>query len=202
LSAGVRFSEIATHGDFCSLRTLPVAVDLRYASTNNFTGRNLYGEADCAWLHREAARALAVSATWLASNAPNARILVLDALRPHSIHTQLWQAIAGTPLAEYVADPAVGSIHSYGMAVDVTLIDAAGRELDMGSAFDDMSELSHPALEAQNLAGGRLDHAHVANRECLRGAMHAGGFSGISTEWWHFNCGERARVRREFARVE
>jgi D-alanyl-D-alanine dipeptidase len=104
-------------------------------------------------------------------------------------------------MQHYFAHPARGSIHSFGMAVDVTLVDAAGREADMGSGFDEMSEASHPALHERHLASGRLTPAQVAERELLAAAMAAGGFAGIGTEWWHFDHGERDRVRRELPRV-
>ena len=68
--------------------------------------------------------------------APGHRLLVLDALRPHRVQIELWDFLDGTGLRQYVADPARGSIHSFGMAIDATLIDAEGRELDMGSGFE------------------------------------------------------------------
>ena len=100
-------------------------------------------------------------------------------------------------MEHYFADPRRGSIHSYGMAVDVTLLDAQGREADMGSGFDEMSEASHPALHAEHMASGVLSAAQVAERDCLHGAMVHGGFQGTPTEWWHFDFGDRERVRRE-----
>ncbi len=110
-------------------------------------------------------------------------------------------AVAGTPAAHYFAEPVRGSVHSFGMAVDVTLADAAGREFDMGSGFDAMTPASHPALEAEQLAAGAITRAHIAARERLRGAMAAGGFRGIATEWWHFDHGDRDAVRRDLPRV-
>jgi D-alanyl-D-alanine dipeptidase len=101
----------------------------------------------------------------------------------------------------YLADPARGSIHSFGMAVDATIVDETGRELDMGTGFDDMTTLSHPALEGEMLATGRLAPAQAANRQLLRDAMFGAGFVGINTEWWHFDCGDREAVRACFTRV-
>jgi D-alanyl-D-alanine dipeptidase len=101
----------------------------------------------------------------------------------------------------YLADPQRGSIHSFGMALDVTLLDEAGREFDMGTGFDDMTLLSHPALEARFLASGDLTAAQAANRQLLRDAMFQAGFVGINTEWWHFDCGDRNVVRQTFRRV-
>jgi D-alanyl-D-alanine dipeptidase len=178
-----------------------IAVDLRYATPHNFTGRDLYSPFDCAWLHREAAAALERAVAWMARRAPGHTLLVLDALRPQRVQQQLWDALEGTDLRLYLADPARGSIHSYGMALDVTLLDAAGRELDMGTGFDDMTALSHPALEQGFLCSGALSAAQVAHRRLLRDAMAAAGFVGIDTEWWHFDCGDRNRVRQTFRRV-
>ena len=199
----IRIEDIASHPSFCRLDVIPgIAVDLRYAGSNNFDGRVLYQEIDCAWLRVEAAQGLATSAAWLATHHAGQRLLVLDALRPQRVQEAIWRDVEGTPAQTYFADPARGSIHSFGMAVDVTLLGAQGDELDMGSGFYEMSQRSHPALEAEQLAAGAITQQHIAAREMLRAAMHHGGFRGIATEWWHFNHGDTVRVRREFDRVE
>ena len=199
----MRCEDIASHSDFRPLSSIAgIAVDLRYAGSRNFVGQDLYGALDCAWLHQVAADGLASATTCLAEEAPGHRMLVLDALRPHRVQIQLWQHLDGSGLRQYVADPALGSIHSFGMALDVTLLGADGRELDMGSGFDEMSEISHPRLEPAHLASGLLTPVHVRHRELLRRVMAAGGFKGIDNEWWHFDMLDRQHVRRHFIRVE
>jgi len=199
----IRCEDIFLHPEFRRLSSLPgIAVDLRYASVRNFVGRDLYGALDCAWLHGQAAAGLAQAAGWLADVAPGHRLLVLDALRPHRVQVELWDFLDGTGLRQYVADPVRGSIHSFGMAIDATLIDAEGRELDMGSGFDEMIELSHPRLEARHLASGALTPAQHRARELLRDALAAGGFRGIENEWWHFEMLDRQHLRQHFARVD
>jgi D-alanyl-D-alanine dipeptidase len=194
--------EVAASPAFRHLSSIAgIAVDLRYAGANNFVGRDLYSPFDCAWLHVEAAAALEIAVAWLAEQAPGHTLLVLDALRPQRVQQQLWDALAGTGLQIYLADPARGSIHSYGMALDVTILDPQGNELDMGTGFDDMTNLSHPALEEGFLVTGELGERQLANRQLLRGAMFGAGFVGIRTEWWHFDCGDRERVRSTFQRV-
>ena len=194
--------DIAGSPEFRRLASIAgIKVDLRYASANNFVGRDLYSPFDCAWLHRDAAEALEQAVAWLAARAPGHTILVLDALRPQRVQQQLWDALDGTGLQMYLANPARGSIHSYGMALDVTILDPQGAELDMGTGFDEMTDLSHPALEEGFLACGKLTEAQVANRQLLRDAMFGAGFVGINTEWWHFDCGDRDRVRATFRRV-
>ena len=194
--------DIAGHPEFRHLSTIAgIAVDLRYATPDNFIGRDLYSPYDCAWLHRDAACALERVVAWLKDQRPGCTPLVLDALRPQRVQQQLWDALAGTDLQMYLANPQRGSIHSFGMALDITILDEQGRELDMGTGFDDMTELSHPALEARFLAGGELTAAQIANRQLLRDAMFQAGFVGINTEWWHFDCGDRNLVRSTFRRV-
>jgi D-alanyl-D-alanine dipeptidase len=194
--------DIAASPHFRHLSTIAgIAVDLRYATPNNFVGRDLYSPYDCAWLHVDAAAALEQVVAWLAERAPTYRILVLDALRPQRVQQQLWDALAGTDLQMYLANPERGSIHSFGMALDLTILDAAGRELDMGTGFDDLTERSHPKLEPLLLARGEITEQQIANRQLLRDAMAQAGFHGISTEWWHYDCGDRNVVRETFSRI-
>ncbi len=197
-----RVEDIAADPAFRRLASLRgVLHDLRYVGCNNFAGTSLYGSMDCAWLRHEAAAGLEAAADWLAARRPGWRILVLDALRPQRVQESIWRDVAGTPAEHYFANPLRGSIHSFGMAVDVTLIDPAGREADMGSGFDEMTLVSHPALHAEHLASGRLTAAQVGQRQCLHDAMVQGGFQGIPTEWWHFDHGDRDRVRHGLPRV-
>ncbi|MFO0122651.1 MAG: M15 family metallopeptidase, partial [Inhella sp.] len=164
-------------------------------------GRHVYGALDCAYLRRDAAEALSAAAQWLAAARPGWRLRVLDALRPQRVQERLYAELDGTPLAMYLAHPERGSIHSFGMAVDLTLLDPHGREADMGSGFDEMSALSHPEYEAEHLALGRLTPAHLTERGWLRRAMREAGFHGIASEWWHFDFGDRVAVRRDLPRV-
>lgn len=198
----VASEDIAGSPEFRHLTSIAgIAIDLRYATSNNFVGRDLYSPFDCAWLHRDAAEALEKVVAWLKQRRPGYTALVLDALRPQRVQQQLWDALEGTGLQMYLANPARGSIHSYGMALDITLLDEQGRELDMGTGFDDMTNLSHPALEEGFLITGELSDEQVANRRLLREAMLQAGFFGINTEWWHFDCGDRELVRATYRRV-
>lgn len=194
--------DVPSHPEFRPLAGIAgIRVELRYASPDNFVGRDLYTPLDCAWLHRHAAAALEQSVAWLAAERRDLSLLVLDAMRPQRVQEQLWAALQGTELLGYLAPPGRGSIHSFGMAVDITLVDGGGRELDMGTPFDDLSERSHPALEDSLLARGELSAQQIANRQLLRAAMQHGGWLGIKSEWWHFDCGDRDRVRDQYIRI-
>ena len=204
MTPSISCESINTHPDFVALSSVAnLRVDLRYATAANFMGRDMYSPLDCAWAHRDAVEGLKLAMAWLARQRPHngAHLCVLDALRPQRVQEAMWAALEGTPLTQYLAPPERGSIHSFGMAIDATLVDADGREFDMGTSFDDMTELSHPTLEAAFLRAGALEEAQVSNRHLLREAMRRGGFHGIGTEWWHFDCGDRAVVRATYARV-
>lgn len=194
--------QVAEHPEFVHLSALEgVAVDIRYAGTSNFAGRCLYAGLDCAWLRRPAALGLAAAARWLATHRPGYRLLVLDALRPQRVQEAIWKDVTGTPMEAYFAEPVRGSIHSFGMAVDVTVLNPQGRECDMGSGYDEMNDRSHPSMESRHLALGALRAEHLVERGWLYAAMAEGGFHGIATEWWHFDHGDREQVRREMQRV-
>ena len=193
---------LGDHADFRALSSVAgIAVDLRYATTDNFVGADMYSPFDCAWLHRDAAQRLEEAARSLAARRSDLKLAILDALRPQRVQERMWKALEGTPLTQYLADPARGSIHSFGMAVDVTLVDAGGKELDMGTGFDDLRELSHPALEEGFLVRGDLLPLHAQNRRLLREVMGEAGWRGIRTEWWHFDGGDRERIRAEYLRI-
>lgn len=199
---GLPIEQVGQCADFRHLSGIGgIAIDLRYAGTDNFTGRDLYSPFDCAWLHVDAACALEQVVAWLARERPGCSALILDALRPQRVQEALWDALDGTGLRMYLAPPERGSIHSFGMALDITLLDEHGREIDMGTGFDDMSERSHPAREDLLLARGELTPLHIDNRRLLRAAMAQAGFVGIASEWWHFDCGDRDWVRQTFQRV-
>ena len=201
-AASLQLEAVGSDPQFRHLSSIAgIAVDLRYATPDNFVGRDLYSPIDCAWLHRDAAAALEKAVAWLAAHRPDHHLLVLDALRPQRVQQQLWDALQGTELLGYIAEPARGSIHSFGMALDITIVGPDGQELDMGTGFDDLSERSHPALELALLEKGEITEEHVAHRRLLRDAMFQAGFFGINSEWWHFDCGERVLVRQTYTRV-
>ncbi|MGK5058585.1 M15 family metallopeptidase [Janthinobacterium sp. LB2P49] len=200
--ASLQLEAVGSDPQFRHLSSIAgIAVDLRYATPENFVGRDLYSPIDCAWLHRDAAAALEQAVAWLAAHRPDHHLLVLDALRPQRVQQQLWDALQGTELLGYIAEPSRGSIHSFGMALDITIVGPDGQELDMGTGFDDLSERSHPALELVLLEKGEITEEHVAHRRLLRDAMFQAGFFGINSEWWHFDCGDRVLVRQTYTRV-
>ncbi|MDH4227841.1 MAG: M15 family metallopeptidase [Deltaproteobacteria bacterium] len=165
-----------------------IAIDLRYASTNNFTKTNLYGEFNKAYLHKDAALKLLKASENLGASHPGHKLLILDALRPRSVQRALYAHVKGSAMQPYVADPDKGSVHNYGLAVDLTVIGPDSREIDMGTGFDDFSPLSEPQKEDGFLKNGRLSAAQIANRKILRNAMTKAGFIQQPLEWWHYDA--------------
>jgi D-alanyl-D-alanine dipeptidase len=158
-------------------RLIPDArLDIRYASTRNFTGRALYPVARCL-LVPDAAERLARAAAAL--RAKGFRLLLYDCYRPLSVQRELWKA---RPEPGYVADPATGSHHNRGAAVDLALADRDGRPVEMPTDFDAFSP------RARAWASEGLTHAARRHRDLLRAAMLAAGFTVNPLEWWHYDA--------------
>lgn len=156
-----------------------IHLDIRYATSDNFTGRPLYPKPK-AFLQRPAAEALVRAHRAL--RAKGYGILVYDAYRPWSVTKALWDSASESERKDgFVADPQTGSKHNRGCAVDLGLYDLqSGREVAMPSGFDEFSERAHPAYE-----GGPPEARRA--RDLLRAAMEAEGFEISKNEWWHFN---------------
>lgn len=165
--------------DLVELTTLDptIRLDVRYATANNFVGRPVYDEAR-AFLQRPAAEALLRAGARL--KAQGYGLLIHDGYRPWSV-TKLFWDLTPPEKRDFVADPAKGSRHNRGCAVDLSLYDlATGEPVAMPSAYDDFSEKAHP-----DYAGGT--ESERLHRDRLRAAMEAEGFSVYEVEWWHFD---------------
>lgn len=150
-----------------------VELDIAYATANNFTGKPIYARPGC-YLHPDAADLLQRAIDL--ARPLGFRFKVFDAFRPAEAQWVLWNH---TPDPNFISDPRRGSPHSMGAAVDLTLIDGTGTELDMGTPFDDFTTRSHH---------GALDISPAAqrNRAVLLGLMTAAGWDFFRNEWWHY----------------
>ncbi|MDE5751405.1 MAG: M15 family metallopeptidase [Duncaniella sp.] len=201
--SGATLDERLESFGYVDVSTLGVSVSLMYAQEDNFTGKVLYMDMDNAWLHPNAASALAKAAKALFREAPTLRLLVKDAARPMSVQRRMFNAVKGTSKANYVANPARGGgLHNYGLAVDVTLIDAEGRELPMGTPVDYLGKEAHIDSEEAMVKSGILSAQEMKNRRLLRKVMKEGGFKTIRNEWWHFQMVGRATARRMYKRLD
>ncbi len=194
---------LLTSKDFVELREgCSFKIDLRYASTNNFVGVNMYGPFNRAFLHKVAGEKLFAAYAQLQRKNPGYKFLIFDALRPRSIQRVLWSHVEGTPGEKYIARPEPGSLHNFGFAVDLSILDSSGFELDMGAGYDDFRDIAQPQLEARFTASGELTSTHIANRLVLREAMEAAGFAQLAHEWWHFDALPKSQVKDQFTIVE
>jgi len=157
-----------------------VIVDLIYASENNFTGQVIYEHPLC-FLHPQAEAGLRKAI--VAARNFGFRLKILDAFRPQEAQQALW-AVAPNP--DYIADPAKGSHHTRGVAIDLTLVGPDGQALDMGTPVDTMSAASH-----------HFHAAHPAavqvNRMRLLTVMLEAGFMHHPREWWHYQLPQAHR---------
>jgi D-alanyl-D-alanine dipeptidase len=153
-----------------------IVVDLRYATASNITGRALY-PADMPALVRPSTAARLVKAQKYLQ-ARHFGLKIWDAYRPLAAQIELWQKSHN---GSFVADPETGngSLHTWGVAVDATLVDSQGRDVVMPSKFDEFS----PAAKLHYSGSDPVVRFHL---KLLQHAMRAGGFYGMRTEWWHF----------------
>lgn len=175
-----------------------IMVSLMYARDDNFTGVVLYDDGITdAWIHPDAAKNLDKAQRELSILRPGFHLLVKDAARPMGVQRRMYNAVKGTSKANYVANPAHGGgLHNYGVAVDLTIADADGKELDMGTPVDHLGVEANIDREPQLVKKGVMSEEARQNRLLLRRVMKNAGFSTIRTEWWHFQLVSRATARR------
>ncbi len=151
-------------------------VELRYGTARNLTGRALYPPDTPALVRPTVAERLVKAQRYL--RAQGYRLKIWDAYRPMAVQMELWQA---THNGAFVADPLEGngSLHTWGVAVDVTLVDANGHEVAMPTGFDEFTATAKLRYDGDD----PLIKYHI---KILRDAMHKGGFFGEINEWWHF----------------
>ena len=154
-----------------------IKLDIRYATANNFVGRPVYPEAR-AFLQRPAAEA--VVRVHHALKKDGLGIVIYDGYRPWSITKLFWEVVREDQ-KKFVADPAKGSKHNRGCAIDLGIYDLkTGKAIPMPSGYDEFTERASPDYK-----GGTQEE--TANREKLRRLMEAEGFTVNPSEWWHFD---------------
>ena len=154
-----------------------IKLDIRYATSDNFVGRPVYPEAR-AFLQKPAAKAVARVHKKLKKQGLG--IVIFDGYRPWTITKLFWDVVPEDK-RKFVADPAKGSKHNRGAAVDLSMFDLkTGQLVDMPSGYDEFTERASPKY-----AGGTEQQR--ANRELLRKLMESEGFTVNPNEWWHFD---------------
>lgn len=149
-------------------------IQLKYLTNDNFLKEVLY-DKPYDLLHVKTAQKLLIASNILKKQ--NYRLIIWDAYRPIEIQKKLWDIVSDE---RFVAPPERGSKHNFGVAVDVTLADLEGNELEMPSKFDDFSEKANAYTD-------QIPSEVLARLKVLQKAMIHAGFTIYKNEWWHFN---------------
>jgi zinc D-Ala-D-Ala dipeptidase len=180
-------------------------VELKYSTTDNFIGKDVYGCITHCYLQKAVAEKLKKANQLLQKKYPSLRLLVYDGARARTVQWKLWNALPQyTPQKrkDYVADPREGSIHNYGCAIDLTVAEKSGKVLDMGTKFDYFGELAYPRHEDRLLKAGKLTNEQVKNRQLLRSVMTQSGFTQNTSEWWHYDAMSRKQAKARYGIIE
>ena len=130
-------------------------------------------------------------------------LMFYDDARPMDVQKEMWDKVRGTDKRVYVSNPANGGgLHNYGAAVDLTLVDATGLPLPMGSPFDWFGDEARPDREEELIKQGKMILLHLHNRRLLRKVMTDAGFKILPSEWWHFNLVSREEAKNTLKRIE
>ena len=190
------------------ITTLPggedIIVELKYSSSDNFVGEDMYGELEKAYLELSFAKRVVRAQQYLRSIHPNYTLLIYDAARPISVQRYMRSVVEGTEFENFVADGSKGGRHNYGVAVDLTIVTLDGTPLDMGAPFDDFSnkasvkdtpDSSDPktrtlaiyrAYAEEQVRKGILTQEAANNRLLLIEVMASADLVPYRREWWHF----------------
>jgi len=153
-----------------------IILDIRYATTNNFTKQKIYDSPKC-YARKHVALKLDAVQKELEKQVPRLGLKIWDVYRPLSAQKKMWAVM---PDQRYVMPPEKGSRHNRGCAVDLTLVDKNGNELEMPTEFDTFTKQAHRDYMD-------LPSHVIKNRQLLEDVMVKHGFVGMPTEWWHFD---------------
>lgn len=168
----------------------------------NYFRENYYNGLNKAYLRNEVAIKLSDAQRILKANHPKFSLLILDAARPRSVSKMMYEKVTGTRFEKYVANPKKGSMHNYGIAVDITIVDENGKELDMGFSPFRKNKFELYWHFAKMKIGFNLTKEQTENRKLLSGTMKEAGFIPLSFEWWHFNAMPKDLARKKYQIIE
>lgn len=181
-----------------------ILVNLKYSTTDNFVGVDMYGDLEAAYFEYDFALKVVEAQRILQERYPEYTLLIYDAARPIGVQRAMRKRVEGTEFEDFVADGTRGGRHNYGVAVDLTIATLDGTPLDMGTGFDDFTEAafvkgtadsSDPATRTLQVyrdyingmaKRGIISAEAAANRILLVEVMHEAGLFPYRREWWHF----------------
>ncbi len=174
-----------------------IKIDMKYASENNFLGFDFYNGFKHAYAQKECIDKLKTALDLLHEEDSTLSFVIFDAARSIESQKLMWDSvkIEGYSKINFVANPERGSIHNYGMALDLSIVDKDGNYLDMGSEFDFFGPISFPNKTDYYYSIGELSEEQYKNRILLMNIMRKAGFYVSKTEWWHYNAGSLKRAK-------
>jgi len=189
--------------DLVNIRALDssIHVSLRYADTNNFLKTNFYDGLRNAYFPCEVALRVCNAQYFLKQLNPELSLVIFDAARPLHIQKMMWDSLKmpNNRKFNYLSPPYETSLHNYGCAVDLGILDISQNLLkDMGCDFDTFEKIAQPLYEQKFLTSGELAPQAFQNRKLLRWVMKRAGFSPIPSEWWHFAYGNKTMAAAKF----
>jgi D-alanyl-D-alanine dipeptidase len=171
-------------------------------SKKNYFRENYYNGLSKAYLRKKIAIKLSKAQKIIKTKHPDYSLLILDAARPRSVSRLMYEKMKGTKFEKYVANPSKGSMHNYGVAVDISIVDENGEELDMGFSPFRKSTFEIYWQFAKMKLGLDLNDEQIENRKLLSETMISAGFLPLSHEWWHFNGLSKDLSRKKYQIVE
>ena len=168
----------------------------------NYFRENFYSGLNKCYLRKDVATKLSQAQNILKSKHPELSLQTLDCARPRSVSAKMYEKMKGTKYEKYVANPKTGSMHNYGIAVDITIVDSSGKELDMGFTPFRKSDIEIYWQFAKMKLGKKLTKQQKANLQLLASTMKSSGFIPLSHEWWHFDGMPKEQARKMYKIIE
>jgi D-alanyl-D-alanine dipeptidase len=180
-----------------------IKVEISNATDNNMLGENTFGCLSKCYLHLKAAEKLMEAQKLLKNIHPGYSLKVLEGARPRSVQKKMYAIVKNTSIRKFVADPVKGSMHNYGAAVDLTIVDSTGKELEMGNPDPRTKIVGKSKLEIDMLfVVNKASERQKINRALLKSVMLKAGFFPVSYEWWHFDAFTKEYTRSNLKIVE
>jgi D-alanyl-D-alanine dipeptidase len=195
------FEKLLLQYNFVNIKSIDSTIlcDLRYSTTNNFVGIDMYGDFNACYVPLDIAMRLHEVQKTLQLIDSAYSLVILDAVRPQHIQQIMWDSCtySGRQKKNFLAHPSFTSLHNYGAAVDVTLA-YNGIEVDMGTPYDFAGETAYTYIENELLTYNKISKEQYYNRQLLRSAMKKQGFIDNNYEWWHFGACYRSHVSKKY----
>jgi zinc D-Ala-D-Ala dipeptidase len=180
-----------------------IKVTIYNATTQNMLGENTYGCLTKCFLRPEAAEKLKRAQKILKDKMPGHSLKILEGARPRRVQRRMYNVVKNTSIKAFVADPQNGSMHNFGTAVDITIVNEMGIELEMGKPDPRIKILGKSDFEIRlSFLMNSPGNEQKKNRELLRSVMLQAGFIPLNYEWWHFEAFNKEYVRRNFKIIE